>query len=59
MNFIGGKGRPARPADNSAIVLAPNVKIRMETQHAITRLILHDLLRESFTLIIIFVKIFV
>ena len=40
--------RPARTADNFAIVVVLNVKVRMEAQHSIRPLGLHDLLRESF-----------
>jgi len=36
-------------ADNSAVLVMPNVKIRMETQHSISPLCLHDFLGESFT----------
>ena len=41
--------RPARRVDNSAVLVVPNVKARMEAQHYIPPLSLHDLLRESFT----------
>jgi hypothetical protein len=41
--------RPARRANNSAFLVVPNVKIRMEAQHSIPPLSLHDLLREMFT----------
>jgi hypothetical protein len=42
--------RPERTADNSAVLVVLNVKVRMETQHYIPPLSRHDLLRESFTL---------
>jgi hypothetical protein len=38
-----------RGADNSAVLVAPNVKVKMEAQHSFPPLNLHDLLRESFT----------
>jgi hypothetical protein len=41
--------RPARVADNCAVLVVPNVKVRMEAQHSIAPLSLYDLLRESFT----------
>jgi hypothetical protein len=31
------------------VQVVPNVKVRMETQHSISLLSVHDLLRESFT----------
>jgi hypothetical protein len=42
------KVRQARRANNSALLVVPNVKLRMEAQHSILPLNLHDLLRESF-----------
>ena len=36
-------------ADNSAVLVMPNVKVRRETQHSISPLGLHDFLGESFT----------
>jgi hypothetical protein len=33
----------------TAILIVPNVKVRMEAQYSIARLSLHDLLQESFT----------
>jgi hypothetical protein len=41
--------RPERTADNSAAVVVPNVKVKMEAQNCITPLSLLGLLRESFT----------
>ena len=49
MSFLGGKVRPARIADSSAVLVVPNVKVRLEAQHSIARLSRHDLLGESFT----------
>ena len=46
--------RPERRADNSAVLAVPNVKVRMEAQHSVSDLSLHDVLRESFTLLLIF-----
>jgi hypothetical protein len=43
------KARPTHRADNSAVQIAPNVKVRMEAQHSIPPLSLQDLLPESFT----------
>jgi hypothetical protein len=40
---------PVRRADNSAVLVVPNVKLRMKVRHSIPPLSLHDLLRESFT----------
>jgi hypothetical protein len=48
-NFLGGKMRPARRADNCTVLVVPNVKVRTEAQHFVPPLSLHDLLRESFT----------
>jgi hypothetical protein len=36
--------RPARTADNSAVIVVPRVRVRMEAQHTILPLSLHDLL---------------
>jgi hypothetical protein len=38
--------RPARTADNSAVLVVPHVKVRMEVQHSIPPLKLHDVLQE-------------
>jgi hypothetical protein len=43
--------RPARVADSSAVLVVPNVKVRMEAQHYIPFLNLYDVLQESFTLV--------
>ena len=43
------KVHPVHSADNSAILVVPNVKVRMEAQHSIPLLSLHDLLQESCT----------
>ena len=43
-NLLWGKVRPARTADNSAVLVVTNVKIRAEDQHSIHPLGLHDLL---------------
>jgi len=40
-----------RRADNSAVLVLPNVRIWMEAQNSIYPLSLRDLLRESFTFI--------
>jgi hypothetical protein len=39
--------RPARRADNSAVIVVPNVKVKMEAQNSIPPLSLHDLLPEA------------
>jgi hypothetical protein len=39
--------QPVHTADNSAILVVPNVKVQMEAQYAIPSLSLHDLLGES------------
>ena len=39
--------RPARRADNFAVLVVPNVKLKMEAQRSTHPL--YDLLRESFT----------
>ena len=38
----------ARRADNFAVLVVSNVKVRAEAQHSISVLSFHDLLRESF-----------
>jgi hypothetical protein len=42
--------RPARRAENSLPLVVLNVKAKLEIQHSIPPLSLHDLLRESFTI---------
>jgi hypothetical protein len=44
----GGKVRPARTADNSAVLVLSNTKVRMEAQRSIPFLSLRDLVRKSF-----------
>jgi hypothetical protein len=45
--------RPARRADSSAVLVVPNVKLRMGAQHYIPPPpSLHDLLHESFALLL-------
>ena len=39
-----GTVRPARRADNSVVLVVPNVRVRLEAQHSIPHLSLHDLL---------------
>jgi hypothetical protein len=34
--------RPARTVDNSAVLVMPNVKVRMETQHSVAPLTIRD-----------------
>ena len=46
--------RPARRADNYVVLVVPNVKVRMEVQNSFPFMSIHDLLRESFTFIIIY-----
>jgi len=41
---------PERVADNSAVLVVPNVKVRTEAQHSIFLSSLQDLLRGSFYL---------
>jgi len=41
--------RPARSSDHSAVLIVPNVKIRMEAQHSSPSVSLRELLRENFT----------
>jgi len=48
-NVLGGKVRPASTADGSALLVASNIKIRMEAQHSIPLLILQDFLQETCT----------
>jgi hypothetical protein len=48
--FSWGKVRPTSRRDRSAVLVIPNVNIRMEAQHSIPPLSLHDDLRDSFTL---------
>jgi hypothetical protein len=48
--------RPARIAHKPAVLVVPNVKARMEAQLSISFLSLHDLLRESFTFICLFMR---
>jgi len=40
---------PTRRPDNSAVLVVLNVRLRVEAQHSILPLSLHDLLRVSFT----------
>ena len=40
---------PARTADNSTVLVVPNVNVRMETQHSVPPVSLHDLLPETVT----------
>jgi len=47
--LFGGIVLLAFRADNSAILVMPNVKVRMESQHSIFPLRLHNFLGESFT----------
>ena len=37
--------RPVCTADNSAVLVVPNVSVRMEAQHSVSSPGLHDLLR--------------
>ena len=48
MNFLVDKVRPVRGATNSAILVVPNVKVRMEAKNSMLPLSLHHLLREIF-----------
>jgi len=41
--------RQTRAAGNYAVLVVPNVKVKMEAHHSIPPLSLHDLLWESFT----------
>jgi hypothetical protein len=43
---------PKLRADNSAVLVVLNVRLRVEAQHSILPLSLHDLLRISFTVTI-------
>jgi len=47
--FPWGYAQLVRRADNSAILVVPNVKARMEAERSILPLSLHDFLQESFT----------
>ena len=49
MVIVSTKMWPARRADNSAVLVVLNVRLRMEAQHCIPALSLHELLRERFT----------
>jgi len=49
--YFGGKVRPARGADSSAVPVLSNVKVRLEVQNSILSVGLHDLLLESVTFI--------
>jgi len=40
---------PACRTNNSVVLVVPNVQVRLEAQHSIHHVGLHDLLRESFT----------
>jgi hypothetical protein len=40
----------ARRADSSVILIVLNIKLRMETEHSIPPLSLHDFLQESIAL---------
>jgi hypothetical protein len=51
-NILGGKVRPALRADSSAVLVGPNVKVKIEVQHFIPPLSLYDLLRGSFFMLI-------
>jgi hypothetical protein len=42
--------RPARKADKFAVLVVPNVKVRMEAQNSVPLSKLHYLLRKSYTL---------
>ena len=42
--------RPACTPDNSAVLVVPNVKVRMEAHHSTPPLSLNDLLGKAFTL---------
>jgi len=44
------KYRRGSKADNSAVLVVPNVKVRMEAEHSVPLLRFHDLLRKSYTL---------
>jgi hypothetical protein len=43
-----GKARPVRGADSSAVLVVPNVKVRVEAERFVALLSLHDFLQESF-----------
>jgi hypothetical protein len=42
--------RPAGGADNCAVLVMPNVKVKLETQHSLPLVRLYNLLRESFNI---------
>jgi hypothetical protein len=46
--FSWGKLWPVHGADGSAVLIVPNVKVRMEAKHSMPPLSLHDFLWESF-----------
>ena len=48
-NYLGSKVRHLHRADNFAVLVVPNVKVRMGAQHSIPPLSLHDFLQQSFT----------
>jgi hypothetical protein len=49
MNLLRGEKRLARRTDSSAVLVVPNVKLRIEAQYSVPRLSLRDLLWENFT----------
>ena len=49
----------ARRAHNCAVLVVPNVEVRMQVQHFISHLSLHDLLLESFAFYILILKYFI
>ena len=53
--FPWGKMWPALSADSCAVLVMPNIKVRMEVQNFISPLSVHELLRERFTFEIMFV----
>jgi hypothetical protein len=48
-DFVAGKVRLGLTAENSAILVVSNVKLKKEAQHSIPLLSLHDFLRENFS----------
>ena len=46
---LRGKLRPAHRTDSSAVLVVPNIKVKLEAQHFIRTLSFHEMLRESFT----------
>jgi hypothetical protein len=44
-----GKVRPVPRADSFAVLVVPNVKVRMEAQHFVFSLSFHDFLQKGFT----------